>query len=86
MVERPVLVKINRQKWLEEPHQLYLSLLLKIYEGVPISELEQEIDRFHYQRLIPIPLTNWAIRPFWRDGKKVPPLEPAIRHHFSHHW
>ena len=70
----PVTFKIIGSKWFAEQDSFQEYILCKAKDGTTFAELEQEIAEWHYRRPIPIPLTGWAVRPFWRDGKGAPPL------------
>mgnify|MGYP001588343302 CR=1 FL=1 len=52
-----------------------LEEFVQSIKGLPIAEAEQKIAEARFRK--PIVIFNaFAIRPFWRDGRKAPPLFP----------
>lgn len=92
---------IDQEKRKQEVHDFADKMCAD--KRTPIRELEDQIAEFHYRRpvvIIDFAVFNppfheklqffkgiLCIRPFWRDGKKAPPLpvqEP--RQYYSHHY
>ena len=46
-------------------------------KDLPIREAEQAIAEKRFRKPV-ILFDRWAIRPFWNDGRKAPPLFPRI--------
>lgn len=78
MKERsPLFVRINLQEQAREENEFRQKMLAS---GLPLSRIEARIAEWLSRRPVPIPLTGWAIRPFWRGGKEVPPLPLVVPH------
>ena len=51
-----------------------IDLFVSSIKDLPFREAEQAISEHNFRK--PIVIFGLAIRPFWRDGRKAPPLFP----------